>query len=76
MILRRDHYVCQIRLTGCLVRANQVDHIRPGDDHDPSNLQAACAPCHAKKSAREGHAALRRRRASARQPAEKHPGLL
>jgi len=53
LVLRRDHHLCQI----CRLRsANEVDHIRPksdGGSDEPANLQAACTPCHAAKTARE-----------------------
>ena len=76
-ILRRDSYRCQIREGGgqgapCLAPANEVDHVIPGDDHSPKNLQAACRSCHARKSSAEGLAARPMRR---RKP-EAHPGLI
>jgi 5-methylcytosine-specific restriction endonuclease McrA len=52
-ILRRD-IVCQV----CLNRpAIEVDHITPGDDHSPENLQGICTDCHRSKTAREANAA-------------------
>ena len=52
-ILRRD-IVCQV----CLNKpANEVDHITPGDDHSPENLQGICTDCHRAKTAREANAA-------------------
>lgn len=75
MILRRDRYACQIRGPRCTGVATEVDHIRPGDDHSMSNLQAVCAACHSQKSAREGNAARARLRALRLRPAEKHPGM-
>jgi len=47
-ILRRDGYVCQVRLPGCTVRATAVDHIYPrawGGRAVPENLRAACSNC-------------------------------
>lgn len=75
MILRRDRYACQIRGPRCTDMATEVDHIRPGDDHSMSNLQAVCAACHSQKSAREGNAAQARLRALRLRPAERHPGM-
>jgi 5-methylcytosine-specific restriction protein A len=57
-VLARDRWLCQwVRVdtgTLCGMPATDVDHIIPGDDHDPSNLQALCRHHHARKSAREG----------------------
>jgi 5-methylcytosine-specific restriction endonuclease McrA len=55
--MRRDQYRCQIRSAGCLGGATMCDHIvnrASGGGHGVANLQAACAPCHAAKTAREG----------------------
>jgi 5-methylcytosine-specific restriction endonuclease McrA len=53
-VLARDGYLCQIRLPGCHVRANTVDHIVEladgGAVYAMSNLQAACTPCNTSKS--------------------------
>lgn len=73
-VLRRDP-VC--RACG-LAPSAEVDHVQPGDNHDETNLQGLCRPCHARKSAREGIAARKsagayRRRA--RDP-EPHPGVI
>ncbi|WP_425566391.1 HNH endonuclease [Nonomuraea roseoviolacea] len=48
-ILRRDGYACYV----CGEDATEVDHIDPGDNHDPSNLGAICARCHLAKTLRE-----------------------
>lgn len=53
-ILRRDNGACQIAGPRCIAVATDVDHITPGDNHRPGNLQAACKPCHADKSSAEG----------------------
>ncbi|MCZ0996303.1 HNH endonuclease signature motif containing protein [Streptomyces noursei] len=78
-VLKRDGFQCVavLRDTGarCTAPATDVDHIVPGDDHDPANLQALCRWHHARKSSAEG-AAARRRRVSRRRPAERHPGEL
>lgn len=55
----------------CTKFATQVDHIVPGDDHRLDNLQPVCGPCHARKSAQEGAAAVRRRKP----PKKIHPAL-
>lgn len=77
-ILRRDGYQCQLQLGGCSSAASEVDHRVHGDNHDPSNLQAACSSCHRKKSSSEGGrasaSARRYRDSQKRRPAERHPG--
>jgi 5-methylcytosine-specific restriction endonuclease McrA len=75
-ILLRDNWTCRMNLPGCVYRASEVDHIRRGDDHRDENLRAACPPCHAKKSSREGHDAKRSIRARRRRPTSRHPGAL
>ena len=52
LVMMRDHYECQIRMPGCLLRATQIDHRIPRADDgsdDLENLQAACAVCNRKK---------------------------
>lgn len=76
LVLDRDGHRCRWRARDkvCGKHANEVDHIRPGNDHRPENLQALCTNHHAIKSSREGNAArwaVRRQR-----PAERHPGLI
>jgi 5-methylcytosine-specific restriction protein A len=80
-ILARDGYACthirQDTMRRCNDRANQVDHVVPGDDHSDSNLTSLCAYHHLKKSSSEGGRAssaarARRRKATPR----RHPGLL
>ncbi|WP_204806303.1 HNH endonuclease [Mycobacterium riyadhense] len=59
-VLQRDGHQCQIKGPGCLVHADQVDHIVPvhlGGTDDPSNAQSCCKPCHDWKTAREARAA-------------------
>lgn len=75
-ILRRDGWKCQIRYDGCSGAATDVDHIRRGDDHRLTNLRAACARCHARKSSLEGHAARAARKKLTRRPKGRHPGRL
>ena len=72
-ILDRDGRVCQIQGPRCEGTAREVDHIRPGDDHDPSNLQSACGPCHRTKTGRENAARVNRPR---RREPEPHPGII
>ncbi|THA56114.1 HNH endonuclease [Streptomyces sp. A1136] len=75
-VLQRDGYRCRWHEDGptCGHHANQVDHIEPGNDHRPENLQALCAYHHKIKTSREGNAA--RWRETARRPPERHPGLI
>uniref|UniRef100_A0AAU8GLV7 HNH endonuclease n=1 Tax=Mycobacterium phage Stink TaxID=3136630 RepID=A0AAU8GLV7_9VIRU len=73
-VLAAAGHRCQIRARGCLGKATDVDHIRRGDDHSRSNLQAACNRCHGRKSSAEGHARKRQLRAMRRRPIERHPG--
>ena len=48
-VLKRDGYQCRIRLPGCTLTADTVDHIRArteqGADED-TNLRASCRACH------------------------------
>lgn len=76
LILERDRHRCRWTENGtpCGQTATDVDHIEPGDDHRPENLQALCRDHHALKSSREGNTArwqVRRQR-----PPERHPGLI
>lgn len=71
-VLERDGYHCRMGLPGCLVDADQVDHVDNLaalgiDRRDPIALNpdycvAVCAPCHRQKTAAEGHAARWARR--------------
>ena len=59
--------------------ADEVDHVRAGDDHSLDNLRpihgrATPQRCHARKSSAEGNTARWKVR-QRRQP-ERHPGLL
>ncbi len=75
-ILARDKHTCQLKIPGkCIVKATEVDHISPGDDHSYKNLRAVCTRCHAHKSAVEGRQAQLRRKALGKRPPERHPGL-
>lgn len=80
-ILKRDRRECQTLVDGepCGMDANEVDHIRAGDDHHDANLEAICTYHHARKSSCEGNAAraVRRRQADSRfRRTEEHPGLI
>lgn len=66
-ILRRDPTCAACGLNASV----DVDHITPGDNHDPANLQGLCRHCHKRKTIAE-----RPRPASARRPDEAHPGLI
>ena len=54
-ILRRDP-ICQVCLNALSV---EVDHIQPGDNHHPDNLQGICKRCHTRKTQDEAAAARR-----------------
>lgn len=72
-ILARDRGICHV--CGKL-GADQVDHLKPGDDHRDSNLAAIHEiPCHRTKSGREGAAARAAKRKPRRRPPRHHPGL-
>jgi 5-methylcytosine-specific restriction endonuclease McrA len=75
-VLERDGRQCQLRYSGCIGQATEADHKRRGDDHSLSNLQAACSPCHQRKSSSEGGQAWSAKRGSGKLPAESHPGLI
>ena len=80
-VMTRDRGSCRwVRDDGqgvCGRRANQVDHIDPGDDHRLSNLRALCEYHHAKISAVQGHEESERVRLEkkAKGRFEGHPGL-
>jgi 5-methylcytosine-specific restriction enzyme A len=51
-ILIRDGHTCQVGGPRCVIVATTVHHILPSSQHperfwDPTNLEAACAPCNA-----------------------------
>lgn len=80
IVLRRDGHQCQLRFPDrCIGVANQSDHIGDRNDHRIENMRAACAPCHAHRSATQGGAAegaaRRARQAAQRRAPERHPGL-
>lgn len=55
----------------CPLLGNQCDHIIPGDNHDPSNLQWLCEGHHKIKTQKESAAA--RWRVREKRPEERHP---
>ena len=62
-VLKRDNFICQIKLRGCTTKATQADHIlnvkRGGAEHDINNGQAACTTCHKQKTQQESLTARR-----------------
>lgn len=75
-VLERDGHRCRIQRPGCTGTATEVDHIKPGDDHSLTNLQAACTWCHRKKTDDEAAAARAATPAlTTKRPTESHPGL-
>ncbi|MGH3793304.1 MAG: HNH endonuclease [Pseudonocardiaceae bacterium] len=62
--------ICRIGLPSCTITATEVDHIIPGDNHDDSNLRAACHHCNQRANI------TRPRPPSMRRPAELHPGII
>jgi 5-methylcytosine-specific restriction endonuclease McrA len=53
-ILERDRGLCQLRLEGCTVIADEVDHVIPisagGGLYDPENCRAACRHCNRRRA--------------------------
>lgn len=80
IVLKRDGHQCRIGYPDrCIGTANQADHVGDRNDHRVENLRAACAPCHAHRSAQQGGQAAGQARAARsaarRRPPERHPGL-
>lgn len=77
-VLQRDGYRCKVSVNGkrCNRPANEVDHIRRGDNHALSNLRAICNEHHRAKSSQEGNEAKRLKRERYLRPAELHPAEL
>jgi 5-methylcytosine-specific restriction protein A len=75
-ILERDHWICY--LCG-QPGADTVDHKTPvaqgGSEHDDNLGAVHDNPCHRRKTASEGHEAMRAIRAKAKHPVERDPGL-
>lgn len=80
-VFARDNRECQWVERGaqCLAPATDVDHVQPSGPDVLTNLQSLCAEHHARKSGREGNAAMREKRAQIRRrlrkPPERHPGM-
>jgi 5-methylcytosine-specific restriction endonuclease McrA len=56
-VLIRDGYTCQLKLPGCTLQANTVDHnteVVSGGSDDPSNLRATCPACHNVRHSEKG----------------------
>lgn len=60
----------------CPRKGTDVDHIHPGDDNRPQNLQLLCAAHHALKSSLEGQRAQAARRIRGLRQEETHPGTI
>lgn len=74
-VLERDGYTCQLQDAHCTVGASEVDHIRDPDNHDETNLRAACTRCHADRTKAQAIAGSKAWHARRRRPPETHPGL-
>lgn len=64
LVLQRDGYDCQLRLPGCTVHADEVDHVVPLSTdpdlaYDPSNLRAACRWCNRSRGNARGRRPVR-----------------
>ena len=58
-VLGRAHHRCQIAYSDiCIGTATHCDRIDNSDGYSDANCQAACEPCHGRKSSLEGHAAM------------------
>jgi 5-methylcytosine-specific restriction protein A len=76
-VKKRDGGRCTWRLRSgkrCPRPGTDVDHRKPGDNHDLANLQLLCAHHHGKKSSGEGRKARADRRALRYRAPEPHPG--
>lgn len=57
-VLEKAQYRCAIRYaTICIGLASEVDRIDNSGEYTADNCQAACQPCHRKKTSIEGHRA-------------------
>jgi 5-methylcytosine-specific restriction protein A len=64
IVLQRDRYLCQVRLEGCTIQADECDHIVPvadgGSWYDLSNLRASCRHCNRSLAGRRRQEKARR----------------
>ncbi|MGH2670099.1 MAG: HNH endonuclease [bacterium] len=60
----------------CPAPGVECDHIIPGDDHRPENLQWLCGWHHGRKSGSEGGRASAAARRNRRRKPPRHPGLI
>lgn len=54
-IFKRDNYLCQLKLEGCSIHADTIDHIiaiNNGGGDNIENLQASCLHCNCKKGSK------------------------
>lgn len=72
IVLSRDSNTCYL----CADFGDEVDHVKPGDDHSLANLACVCHECHLVKTAAEGNAAWKAKASKAYAPRELHPGLI
>jgi 5-methylcytosine-specific restriction enzyme A len=72
-VRERANGICQ--WSGCYSKGTECDHIVPGDDHSPENLQWLCWYHHRVKTGQET-GARNMAKPRIRRTEEKHPGLL
>lgn len=60
--------------TRCPTQGTDCDHVVPGDDHTPGNLQWLCYPHHKTKTQQDNAQALALRQALRPRPTPPHPG--
>jgi 5-methylcytosine-specific restriction protein A len=76
-VKRRAGGRCQVQGPRCTGLADYADHIVPvaegGAEHDVTNGQAACGPCHAPKTAAETQRGRDRYYGAAKRQPQRHP---